>query len=52
MTGSSRSIQGTYPSLLVTGSVAASGTTTATGAVTLTGGTLTLTNRILTIKIP
>jgi adhesin/invasin len=50
MSGSSRSIQGTVPNLLVTGSVSASGSTVANGTVTVSNGSLTVSNTTLTIK--
>ncbi len=50
MSGSSRTIAGTFPDLLVTGSISPSGATTATGAVTVTSGTLTVANQTLTIR--
>jgi hypothetical protein len=50
MTGSSRSIQGTVPNLLVTGSVSAGGSTAANGTVTVSNGSLTVSNTTLTIK--
>ena len=50
MSGSGRSIQGTFPNLLVTGSVQAGGSTTTKGAVTVTNGTLTIANQTLTIQ--
>ena len=49
MTGSSRTIQGTYPNLRVTGSIATSGNTTANGTVTVNSGSLTVNNQVLTI---
>ncbi len=50
MSGSARTIQGTFPNLLVTGGAAAGGSTTAKGVVTVTSGTLTITNQTLTIQ--
>ncbi|MEW5928542.1 MAG: invasin domain 3-containing protein [Gemmatimonadota bacterium] len=50
MSGSGRSIQGTVPNLLVTGSVSAGGSTTASGKLTVTNGSLTISNQTLTIK--
>jgi adhesin/invasin len=49
MSGSSRTVQGTVPSLLVTGSISAGGSTVATGKLTVTNGRLTVANQTLTI---
>ncbi len=50
MSGSGRTISGTFPNLLVTGSVSAGGGTTAKGALTVTNGVLIIANQTLTIQ--